>query len=243
MEELNQSLEEQVAPVETQSHEEQSQQPINDRQERNWSELNRVKKELERKSRVQEELIERLMHQHQPQASVMQSQEVDELDSIPDDDHLVKRQQKKLVRKEVEPLQKRIDELESRLQKQSNIDRYESLKRKFPDFEDVVNAETTAILEENEPELAQTIIDMKDPYKIGMQTYKYIKALNISDQVPKSRRSKEIDKKLESNSKTMQSPQAFDKRPMAQAFKLSESEKTKLYEEMMGYASQAGFSY
>lgn len=242
MEELNQSLEEQVAPVETQSHEEQPQQPVNDRQERNWSELNRVKKELERKTRVQDELIERLMHQ-QSQAPVMQSQEIDELDTIPDDDHLVKGQQKKLVRKEVEPLQRRIDELESRLQKQSNIDRYESLKRKFPDFEDVVNAETTAILEEQEPELAQTIIDMKDPYKIGMQTYKYIKALNISDQVPKARRSKEIDKKLESNSKTIQSPQAFDKRPMAQAFKLSDSEKNKLYEEMMGYASQAGFSY
>jgi len=243
MEEFEQSLEEQVAPVETQAHEEQTQQPVEDHQERNWRELNRVKKELERKARVQEELIERLMQQQQPQAPIMQSQEEDELDSIPDDDHLVKRQQKKLVKKEVEPLQKRIDELESRLHKQSQIDRYESLKRKFPDFEDVVNAETTAILEEQEPELAQTIIDMKDPYKIGMQTYKYIKALNISDQVPKARRSKEIDKKLESNSKTMQSPQAFDKRPMAQAFKLTDSEKNKLYEEMMGYASQVGFSY
>jgi hypothetical protein len=243
MDELDQSSVEQVAPVETHSHEEHPQQPVEDHQERNWKELNRVKKELERKSRVQEELIERLMQQQPQQAPVMQSQEVDELDTIPDDDHLVKRQQKKLVKKEVEPLQKRIDELESRLQKQSQIDRYESLKRKFPDFEDVVNAETTAILEENEPELAQTIIDMKDPYKIGMQTYKYIKALNISDQVPKARRSKEIDKKLESNSKTMQSPQAFDKRPMAQAFKLTEAEKTKLYEEMMGYASQAGHGY
>ncbi|HEX4374881.1 MAG TPA: hypothetical protein VHZ50_16370 [Puia sp.] len=240
MEEFDQSSEEQAAPVETQ-HEEQTQQPVENHQEKNWRELNRVKKELERKTRVQEEFIERLMQQQQ--VPVMQAQEADELDTIPDDDHLVKRQQKKLVRKEVEPLQKRIDELESRLQKQSQIDRYESLKRKFPDYEDVVNAETTAILEEQEPELTQNIIDMKDPYKIGMQTYKYIKALNISDQVPKARRAKEIDKKLESNSKTMQSPQAFDKRPMAQAFKLTEAEKNKLYEEMIGYASQVGFSY
>lgn len=245
MDEFNESLSDQVAPVETQIHDEDShhtQQPVEDIQEKNWRELNRVKKELERKSRMQEDLIERLM-QHQQPAQVMKSEEIDELDSIPDDDHLVKGQQKRLVRKEVEPLQKRIDELESRLQRQSQVDRFESLKRKFPDFEDVVNPETTALLEEQEPELAQTIIDMKDPYKIGMQTYKYIKALNIEGQVPKARRSKEIDRKLESNAKTMQSPQAFDKRPMAQAFKLTEQEKNKLYEEMMGYASQAGFSY
>jgi hypothetical protein len=242
MEELDQSLIEQVAPVETQSHEEQPQQPVEDHQERNWKELNRVKKELERKARMQEELIERLM-QHQQPAQVVQSQQVDELDTIPDDDHLVKGQQKKLVKKEVEPLQRKIEELEQKLNQQTQSQRLDSLKRRFPDFDEVVNAETTALLEEQEPELAQTIIDMKDPYKIGMQTYKYIKALNISDQVPKARRAKEIDKKLESNSKTMQSPQAFDKRPMAQAFKLTEAEKTKLYEEMMGYASQVGFSY
>lgn len=244
MDELIESSMEQVAPVETQIHPEDTQRnQVEDAQEKNWRELNRVKKELERKARMQEDLIERLMQQQQQPAPVIKNQEIDELDAIPDDDHLMKGQQKKLVRKEVEPLQRRIDELESRLQKQSQVDRFESLKRKFPDFEDVVNPETTALLEEQEPELAQTIIEMKDPYKIGMQTYKYIKALNIEGQVPKARRSKEIDKKLESNAKTMQSPQAFDKRPMAQAFKLTEQEKNKLYEEMMGYASQAGFSY
>lgn len=231
----------QVVPVEEQVQQGIEKEAVQDHQEKNWKELNRAKKELERKARMQEEMIERLL-QSQQQTPINSQPVVDELDSIPDDDHLVKGQSKKLVRKEVEPLQKRIDELEARLQKQTQVNLFDSLKRKYSDFDDIVNPETIAILEEQEPELAQTIVEMKDPYKIGMQTYKYIKALNISDQVPKARRSKEIDKKLEANKKTVESPQAFDKRPMAQAFKMSDQEKTKLYEEMMFYASQAGSS-
>lgn len=242
MDEVNESEMEQVAPVETSAHEGIEHKSVEDAQERNWRELNRVKRELEKKAKMQEEWIEKLMQQQQ-QTQAVQTQEVDDLDSIPDDDYLQKGKGKKLVKKEVEPLQKRIDELEARLQKQTQANQFDNLKRKYPDFDDVVNPETIAVFEEQEPELAETIIALKDPYKIGMQTYKYIKALNISDQVPKARRSKEIEKRLESNKKTIQSPQAFDKRPMAQAFKLTDSEKSKLYEEMMFYASQAGSSY
>ena len=48
-----------------------------------------------------------------------------------------------------------------------------------------------------------------------------------------------IDQKLDKNAKTVQSPLANDKRPMAQAFKLTENEKSKLQEEMMHYAAFA----
>lgn len=225
----------QVAPVDASANE--SVEHVEDSQERNWRELNRAKKELEKKAKMQEEWIEKLMKYQNPHPV---TQEVDELDSIPDDDHLVKSQSRKLVKKEVAPLQKRIDELEQQLHRQSEFNRLNSLKSKFSDFDEVVNPETLAILEEQEPELAQTICELKDPYKIGVQSYKYIKALNISDKIPASRRSKEVERKIESNKKVVQSPQAFDKRPMAQAFKMSEEEKSKLYEEMMGYASQAG---
>ncbi|HXF90751.1 MAG TPA: hypothetical protein VNJ29_02345 [Candidatus Nitrosotenuis sp.] len=242
MDEVIESSNEQVAPVETSPIEGIEQKPVEDVQEKNWRELNRAKRELEKKAKMQEELIEKLL-QHQQPHQPTQMQEVDELDQIPDDDYVPKGKQKKLVRKEVEPLQKRIDELEAKLKQQSQVNQFENLRRKYSDFDDIVNPETIAIFEEQEPELAQTIVDMKDPYKIGMQTYKYIKALNISDQVPKARRAREIDKKIESNKKTVPSPQAFDKRPMAQAFKLTEAEKTKLYEEMMHYASMAGSSY
>lgn len=240
MDEVNTSEMEQVAPVETSNHEGIDQQPVDDTQDRNWRELNRAKRELEKKARMQDELIEKLLLHQQPQH--VQKQEVDELDSIPDDDYVPKGKQKKLVRKEVEPLQKRIDELEAKLHQQHQSNQYESLRRKYSDFDEVINPDTLAIFEEQEPELAQAIVETQDPYKKWIQTYKYIKALNLSEQVPKARRSKEIEKKLESNKKTVQSPQAFDKRPMAQAFKLTDSEKSKLYEEMMQYASMAGSS-
>lgn len=239
MDEVQENSIEQVVPVETEIQESVEQPPVETANDRNWKELNRVKKELERKAKLQEEMIERLM-KHQPQQAPL-APVIDEIETISEDDFLNKGKSKRLVKKEVEPLQKRIEELESRLQQQSTQAMFNSLKTKYTDFDDVVNAETIAILEEKEPELAQTIIDLKDPYKIGVQTYKYIKALNISEDVPNARRSKEVDKKIEQNKKTVQSPQAFDKRPMAQAFKLTESEKTKLYEEMTGCASRESF--
>ena len=241
MDEVEVSSNEQIAPVETEIQNEVQETTIQeDRNQRNWKEINRAKRELEHKTKMQEELIERLMRS-QPQVAPVQ--EVDELDTINDQDYLNKTHSKKLVQKQIDPLQKRIDELENLVRRQSAKSSFDSIKIKYPDFDDVVNPETTALLEETDPELAQTIVELKDPYKIGMQTYKYIKAMNLVAEVPNARRSKEVDKKIEQNKKTVQSPQAFDKRPMAQAFKMSDSEKNKLYEEMMGYASQAGFSY
>lgn len=236
-----QSEMQQVAPVETAPIDGIEQQTAeSDFQDKNWRELNRAKRELEKKAKIQDELIERLIQHQRPLQSI--PEQIDELDSISDDDHLVKGQSKKLVRKEVEPLQRRIDELEARLHRQTQENQFDKLKAKYSDFDDVVSPETLAIFEDQEPELAQAIVDTKDPYKKWIQTYKYIKACNISEQVPKARRAKEIDKKIESNKKTVQSPQAFDKRPMAQAFKMTQEQKSKLYEEMMYFANQAGSS-
>ena len=55
------------------------------------------------------------------------------------------------------------------------------LNRQYSDFSEVVNPETLSILEEKEPELAATIADLKDPYKIGVQSYKYIKAMGFQN--------------------------------------------------------------
>ncbi len=98
-------------------------------------------------------------------------------------------------------------------------------------------------MEEQDPELAKSIADTNDPYKIAIQSYKYIKAMGIESKVPNARRAKEIDKKIEKNEKTVQTPQAYEKRPMAEAFKLTDSMKSDLYSEMMSYANQAGMGY
>ncbi len=73
------------------------------------------------------------------------------------------------------------------------------MRRQYPDFSDVVNPDTLALFEEQEPELAATIADSKDPYKMGIQSYKYIKALGLVSKAPEARHAKEVDKKLEKN--------------------------------------------
>jgi hypothetical protein len=173
--------------------------------------------------------------------AIPKAPEVDEFDQIGDDEYISKGKVNALVHKKAAKIaediaQRKVDEA---LHKRDQANFLNNLKSKFTDFDDVVNADTLSLLEQNDPELAQTIADLKDPYKMGIQSYKYIKALGLSEKVPETRRAKEIDKKLEKNAKTIQSPQAFDKRPMAQAFKLTDTEKTELYKEMMGFASQA----
>ena len=70
----------------------------------------------------------------------------------------------------------------------------------------------------------------------------FIKAMNLVDVSTQTRHAKEVQKKIDKNEKSVQTPQAFNKRPMAQAFSMantSREEQTKIYEEMMGYASQS----
>ena len=45
---------------------------------------------------------------------------------------------------------------------------HERLRSKYSDFDDIVNSETIALLEKKEPELATTIADLQDPYKMGL---------------------------------------------------------------------------
>jgi hypothetical protein len=238
----------QVVPdQQTENHESEHQpEPIKaeeDRQERNWRAVRERQKELERELKMQREMNEKLLAI--ASQSAPKQVEVDEFDQIGDDEYISKGKVNALVHKKAAKIaediaQKKVDEAFKKREQDNFLD---NLKRKYSDFDDIVNADSLALLDANEPELAQTIADLKDPYKMGVQSYKYIKALGLSEKVPDARRVKEIEKKLEKNAKTIPSPQAFDKRPMAQAFRMSESEKTELYKEMMGFASQAGSGY
>jgi hypothetical protein len=234
----------QVAPDQvTETHEnvEQNVQqiPQDDPQERNWRNVRERQKELERELRLQREMNEKLLAM--ASQSAPKSAEVDEFDQIGDDEYIPKGKVSSLVQKKAAKIAEEIAQrkVEEALKKRDDANFVDNLKRKFTDFEDIVTPETLALLEQKDPELAQTIADLKDPYKMGIQSYKYIKAMNLAQKIPEVRRAQEIEKKLEKNSKSVQSPQVFEKRPMAQAFKLTESEKTELYKEMMGFASQA----
>lgn len=252
MEEVeNISVNQEIAPPETEAakSEPQDQNQVAPKelpkeesaQDRNWKEMRKRLNDQEKRLKEKDELLERMMISQISSKENSQPQVKDELDEIGDDEFIPKGKVNKLVRREAQRIAEEIakKETEKALQVQKDSQFLNNLKRQFSDFDEVVNQETLALLEQQDPELANTIVELKDPYKIGLQSYKFIKALNLSNKVPDSRRAKEVEKKLEQNSKTIQSPQAYDKRPMAQAFRLTDAEKTKLFEEMNGYARMA----
>jgi hypothetical protein len=242
MDEVENNVMEEVVPQETSHEDSQPQQkvvsPVDDTQERNWKALRekaRRADELEQRLRLQEEMMAKIMHSS-PKQIIEEPEE-------PDEDFIPKGKVKRVARKEVEPIEQRLKQAEEQIARQNHSLMMADLKRKYADFDEVVNTDSLALLEENDPELASAIIASNDPLKIAVQSYKYIKAMNINSKVPDSRRVKEVEKKLEQNAKTVQTPQAYDKRPMAQAYKITEEEKKSLYKEMMEYAGQVGFSY
>lgn len=171
-------------------------------------------------------------------------QEVDEFDKIGDEEFIPFSKVKKLTEKSTQKALKNTEDLVRQevakaLQKRDQDQFMDRLNRQYSDFSDVVNPETLSMLEEKEPELAAMIVDLKDPYKIGLQSYKYIKAMGLSKTAQESRREKEVDKAIAKSEKSVTSPMAYDKRPIAQAFKLTDAMKKDLYREMHGYAALA----
>lgn len=200
----------------------------------NFRNMRRKQNELERKLKEKDEMLEKVLKMQLDQTN--RALPVIEEPEEPDEEFIPKGKVKSLAKKQMAPLEKRLEELENRLDQQKKAAHFDNLKKQYSDFDEVVNPDTLALLEEQDPELAQTIVDLKDPYKIGLQSYKFIKAFNLASKAPDRRHAKEVEKKLEQNAKTVQTPQAFDKRPLAEAYRLTDAEKTKLYEEMMGYA-------
>jgi hypothetical protein len=212
--------------------------PIDDRPEINWrKEMERKEERLLKELAKRDEMLERLIKQNSPQ----KPQEIDEVDSLAEDEFLEKRHSKKLVKKEIQPIQEEIAELKRQLQVQQSANSINQLRATHPDFDQVVNPETIALLQQSDPDLADLLGNIKDTYKMGLQTYKFIKANNlVSTNSVESRRATEIEKKLEKNSKTVQTPQAYDKRPMAQAFMMTDALKKELQDEMLRCSRLSG---
>ena len=208
--------------------------------ERNFRAMRLKNTELERRLKERDDMLDKFMQVQLAQAQPIK-QEVDEFDSIGAEEFIPKGKVEKLVEKKAqkyaEDIAKRdVEKFYKQQQENQFMDR---LNRQFSDFSEVVNPETLSLLEEKEPELAKSMLDLKDPYKIGLQSYKYIKALGILEKAPESRREKELDKAIEKSDKAIPSPMGFDKRPIAQAFQLTDAMKKDLYREMHQYASFA----
>ncbi len=239
-ENLNSEVQEVAPPVESQVNEvNDAARAKQEADERNWKAMRIKNADLERRLKERDDMFERMLQAKVAQP--LEKQEVDEFDSIGAEEFIPKGKVERLVEKKAQMYAEQIakKEVESYFKKQNDSQFLDRLNRQYSDFSEVVNPETLSLLEEKEPELAQTIADLKDPYKIGMQSYKYIKAMNFVQKVPESRREKEIDKAITKAEKSVPSPAAFDKRPIAQAFKLTDAMKKDLYREMHGYAALA----
>lgn len=244
IENQNSEVQEVAPQVETQVNEvretQQNQEPVTN-QHLKAMRLKNV--ELERELKVLRDAQMKIL-QAQLANSQPVHQEVDEFDKIGDEEFIPLGKLKKLTEKNTQKVLKNTEELvrnevQKALQKQHQDQFMDRLNRQYSDFSEFVNPETLSILEEKEPELAATIADLKDPYKIGVQSYKYIKAMGLSQSAKEMRREKEVDKAIAKSEKSVTSPMAYDKRPIAQAFKLTDAMKKDLYREMHGYAAYA----
>lgn len=231
----------------TESHDEVEES----KQDKNWKELRlkaeaaekaadeerRRARQFEEQVRLQNELLKSVLQQ--PQA---QPQEVDEFEDLPEDEYLSygksrkawERDAKKIAREQYEALEREREKLRWK----------ERIKSEYADFDQVVNQETIALLEKQDPKLAEIIAKNGDPYEMGLLAYHNIRAKGLakSDE-PESIQSREVSKKLEKSEKTVQSPAAYNKRPIAAAFStqyLSKEQKDQLYQEMMGHAARSG---
>jgi molybdopterin-biosynthesis enzyme MoeA-like protein len=243
-ENLNSEVQEVAPQVENQVNEVKESQQVQEPVTNQHLKAMRLKNaELERELK---QLRDNQMQMMQAQLANQQPvrQELDEFDKIGDEEFIPLGKVKQLAEKNSQKVLKNAEDLvekavERRLKKMQDDQFMDRLNRQYADFSEVVNPETLSILEEKEPELAATIADLKDPYKIGVQSYKYIKAMGLSQSAKEVRREKEIDKAIAKQEKAVQSPMAFDKRPIAQAFQLTDAMKKDLYREMHGYAALA----
>lgn len=241
IENQNSEVQELASPVEPKVNEINETKRLKDEaDERNFKAMRLKNAELEKRLKQYEDMQMQIM-QAQIANSTPAKQEVDEFDSIGSDEFIPKGKVERLVEKKAQKYAEEIAkrEVEKHLKKQNDSQFLDRLNRQYQDFSEIVNPETLSLLEEKEPELAQTIADLKDPYKIGMQSYKFIKAMKLDLKAPEARREKEVEKAIEKSEKAVQSPAAFDKRPIAQAFKMTDAMKKELYREMHGYASLA----
>lgn len=241
---LNSEGSEVATQVETQVNEVKEMQNVQEPVNNQHLKAMRLKNaELEKRLKQYEDMQMQLM-QAQLANAAPTKQEVDEFDNMADDEFIPLGKVKRLAEKNTQKVLKNAEELvrnevEKQFKRQQDNQFMDRLNRQYSDFSEIVNPETLSILEEKEPELATMIADLKDPYKIGIQSYKYIKAMGLSQAAKDGRREKEIDKAIAKSEKAVSSPMAYDKRPIAQAFKLTDAMKKDLYREMHGYAALA----
>jgi hypothetical protein len=229
-------------------------QVASDQQDKSWIRRNRRDRdeairraeEAERKAKIQEEVIKQLMTNanHPAQTGVTDE---DILAQLEREEYATGDKMAKAMKQQKQDLERQIADLK-KAQQQSYLERQEAeIRSQYADYDDVVNPDSLDILKETNPRLFTRVANLLkvDPMDGAVFAYETIKGAGIGDKMPDVRRSKEVEKKLDQNKKTIQSPTSFDKRPMAQAMNYPETKEARqaLWNETLKYASMGGGGY
>ena len=150
MEEVeNINVAQEIVPPETENHvaetnENKEVETQDQRDNDNFKNMRRKQNELERKLKEKEEMLDKVLQMQFNQTS-NQTQVVEEPEE-PDEEFIPKGKVKKVAKQQVAPLEKRLAELEGRLEQQKQAQFFDKLKRQYSDFDEVVNPDTLALL-------------------------------------------------------------------------------------------------
>ena len=205
----------------------------------------RAKEDAERKAQIQEELIKQLMANQGGQTQ--QAGEEDILAEIQREEYVAGDKVARAIKRQQEEFDKKLAKFEKAQAQQAYSSQEAELRKSYPDIDDVVNRDTLDTLKETNPRLFQRVANLLkvDPIDGAAFAYETIVSAGLVDKAPETRRAKEVEKKLEQNKKTVQSPLASDKRPIAQAMSYPESRAAReaLWNETLRYASLGGGGY
>ena len=135
--------------------------------EYNWGEMRRQMKEKDYQ-------IEELRHQFsQIEKRSPTPDEVDELANLAEDDILTVAQARKLASKTARSI------AEDVIKKREAATVDERVQLKFSDYTDVVTKENIELLKQIEPELAQSLYHIPDPYNQAVAAYKLLKKVAV----------------------------------------------------------------
>ena len=159
--------------------------------------------------------------------STSPKEEEEELD---DDDFITKKHLKKYA-------ENIATEKYNKLKEQENQQNWKRAAREmYADFDSVVSSDNLKRLEDEMPEIAKIISESKDNLKMASGAYKAIKTLLKESSIEKE--IKKNNEAMEKNKKDPIAVAAIDRRPIAQAARLTDKDYQELWKEMQHYASK-----
>ncbi len=165
--------------------------------EHNWAEMRRQMREKDQQIDELSRQFSEISKRNPPK------EEVDELANLAEDDILTVAQARKLAKK----MARGVAEEVIKEREAATVD--ERVQLKFSDYAETVTKENIELLKQTEPELAQSLYHIPDPYNQAVAAYKLLKKVtprgDISESIEKKKALENSQKPLSVNAVTKQS--------------------------------------